>query len=95
MNDDWPSAGVWIESGAPSSLTTNCSGEGGAAIMRRQFGESRTRITTAFPHWFAGMYTYYRDRENACSSSYFRNKSTVVERNIIASDIGSRTISSE
>jgi len=30
----------------------------------------------------------YRDRENACSSSYFRNKATVVERNIIASDIG-------
>jgi hypothetical protein len=45
-------------------VIANESGEGGAAITRRQFGESLTRITTAFPHWFAGMYTYYRDREN-------------------------------
>ncbi|MBP7515705.1 MAG: hypothetical protein KA791_14215, partial [Flavobacteriales bacterium] len=30
----------------------------------------------------------YRERENACSPSYFRGKATVVERNIIASDIG-------
>ncbi len=30
----------------------------------------------------------YRERDNACSSSYFRGKGTVVERNILASDIG-------
>jgi hypothetical protein len=45
-------------------VIANESGEGGAAITRRKFGESLTRITTVFPHWFAGMYTYYRDREN-------------------------------
>jgi hypothetical protein len=45
-------------------VIANESGEGGAALTRRKFGESLTRITTAFPHWFAGMYTYYRDREN-------------------------------
>ncbi len=30
----------------------------------------------------------YRERDNACSPSYFRNKGSVVERNILASDIG-------
>jgi hypothetical protein len=45
-------------------VIANESGEGGAAITRRKFGESLKRITTAFPHWFAGMYTYYRDRED-------------------------------
>jgi uncharacterized protein YfaS (alpha-2-macroglobulin family) len=30
----------------------------------------------------------YREREEPCSASYFRNKSTVVSRNILASDIG-------
>jgi hypothetical protein len=45
-------------------VIANESGEGGAAITRRKFGESLSRITTVFPHWFAGMYTYYRDREN-------------------------------
>ncbi|MBL7985916.1 MAG: hypothetical protein JNM91_12995, partial [Flavobacteriales bacterium] len=30
----------------------------------------------------------YQEREQPCSPSYFRNKQTVVERNILASDIG-------
>lgn len=43
---------------------TNCSGNTGAALARRQFGERITRINTTFPHWFNNNYKKYNDREN-------------------------------
>jgi hypothetical protein len=44
-------------------VVSNDSGEGGAALARRTFGETTRRITSAFPHWFAGNYRQFADRE--------------------------------
>ncbi len=42
-------------------VISNNSGEGGAALARRDFGETTKIITTAFPHWFCGRYATYAD----------------------------------
>ncbi len=42
---------------------TNCSGNTGAALARRQFGERINRINTSFPHWFNTNYKKYNDKE--------------------------------
>ncbi|MGH9372297.1 MAG: acetylxylan esterase [Vicinamibacterales bacterium] len=43
-------------------VVSNDSGEGGAALTRRNFGETLSRITEAFPHWFAGNYKSFAGR---------------------------------
>ncbi len=40
-------------------VISNNSGEGGAALMRRDFGETTAIITKAFPHWFTPKYASY------------------------------------
>lgn len=43
-------------------VTLNESGKGGAALSRRNFGETLGRITGTFPHWFAGSYSRFSER---------------------------------
>jgi hypothetical protein len=43
-------------------VISNESGEGGAALSRRDYGETLKRITDVFPHWFARNYASFAAR---------------------------------
>lgn len=44
---------------------SNNSGEGGAALSKRCFGENVDAITSSFPHWFCGQFRTYACNESA------------------------------
>ncbi|WP_347158072.1 InlB B-repeat-containing protein [Pontibacter chitinilyticus] len=43
-------------------VVSNESGEGGAALARRNFGETITAINQKFPHWFSPAYKTYNNQ---------------------------------
>ena len=46
-------------------VVSNNSGEGGAALARRRYGERVSHLNNRFPHWFADAYARYDENERA------------------------------
>jgi hypothetical protein len=57
---------LWAGASDPrfAMVISSCSGEGGASLSRRDYGERVRNLAGAFPYWFTSNYQKYADHED-------------------------------
>lgn len=65
---------------------SNCSGNTGAALSHRRFGETISRINTTFPHWFAKNYKKFNNNEDALPLDQHMLLATIAPRPLYATN---------